>query len=241
VNYDSLKSFLRKQDKARVKDYSDKIIEALLHILSTANIKNSKGKTKRDFTKTTLLEEYASKSEKELILFRSDMVRWAKEIHNSEAFDYKVIEEIKVFIKTKFCPLFSVDIANKYINQFIVNEEPNTITEEEIKKNNIFEEDGIQVEIGTIHSVKGETHIATLYLETSYQGNHESERILEQMKGIPYLPPKKKKDIYMKETLKMAYVGMSRPRYLLCFAIQKNRFDEALNNDNGGMWEVVNI
>jgi len=241
VNYNSLKSFLRKQDKAKVKDYTDNIIEALLHILSIASIKNLKGKTKRDFTKTTLIEEYATKSEQELIHFRSEMVRWAKEIDNSEAFDDTVIAEIKVYIKTKFCALFSVDITNKYINQFIDDEESNTITKEEIKKNNIFEEDGLQVEVGTIHSVKGETHIATLYLETSYHGKHESERILEQMKGVAYSPSKKKKDTYMKETLKMAYVGMSRPRYMLCFAIHKSRFDEALNIENGGMWEVVNI
>ena len=239
VNYDSLKSFLRKQDKAKVKDYSDKIIDALLHILSITNIKNTKGKTKRDFTKTSLIEEYENKAEQELIIFRSEMVRWAKDIHNCDAFDDAVIEQIKVFITTKFCPLFGVDITNTYLNKFIDNDESNAITEEEIEKNNIFEEDGMQVEVGTIHSVKGETHIATLYLETSYHGKHESEMILQQMKGIPYSPPKRKKDTYMKETLKMAYVGMSRPRYLLCFAIHRSRFDEALNIDNGGMWEVV--
>lgn len=238
VNYDSLKSFLQKQDKAKVKDYSDKIIEALLHILSSANIKNTKGKTDRDYTKTSFLEEYANRSEDELNFFRSQMVRWVKKIHNSKAFDDAVTEEIKGYIKTKFYPLFNVDINNQYVNQFIDNEVSIEITEDEIKKNNVFEKDGIQVEVGTIHSVKGETHIATLYLETSYHEKHESERIFAQMKGNSFIPSENIKDTYIKETLKMAYVGMSRPKHLLCFAIHKSRFDKSLNIENGGAWEV---
>ena len=105
--------------------------------------------------------------------------------------------------------------------------------------NNIFENNGVEVEIATIHSVKGETHIATLYLETSYQGEHESQRIMEQLKGNYYVPPRKK-DVYKKETLKMTHVGMSRPKYFLCMAIHRDRFDDALDINNGGIWEIVN-
>ena len=42
-----------------------------------------------------------------------------------------------------------------------------------------------------------------------------------------------------KETLKMSYVGMSRPRYLLCMAVHKDRFDENFDIENGGLWEIV--
>ncbi|WP_320168253.1 hypothetical protein [Mangrovibacterium marinum] len=59
------------------------------------------------------------------------------------------------------------------------------------------------------------------------------------MKGESYKQPKGKKDTYTKETLKMAYVGMSRPRFMLCMAIHKDRFDEELDLVNDGLWEVV--
>lgn len=237
VNYDSFKTFLRKQNKANVKDYSNKIIEALLHILSTANIKYSVGRVSRTFTKTTLLQEFARRDEEKANQLRFNLVKWARDIHNSNAFNDETISEIRSYIRIIFCPLFGVNVENKYVESFIDSNETEDISEDEIKKNNLFISNGVEVEIGTIHSVKGETHIATLYLETSYYKKHESERILNQMKGIVYKT--KKSDTYIKETLKMAYVGMSRPKYMLCYAIHRSRYDDALNIENRGMWEVV--
>jgi hypothetical protein len=141
-------------------------------------------------------------------------------------------------ITSKFCQIFDIDFTNQYISQFLNNQPTNIATDEEVKNNNIFRQNGIEVELATIHSVKGETHIATLYLETSYQGEHESQRIMEQLKGTYYIPPRKG-NIHKKETLKMAHVGMSRPKYFLCMAIHRDRFDNALDINNGGMWEIV--
>jgi hypothetical protein len=38
----------------------------------------------------------------------------------------------------------------------------------------------------------------------------------------------------------MTHVGMSRPKYFLCMAIHRDRFDDALDINNGGIWEIVN-
>ena len=239
VDYNSLKSFLRKQDGSNVKDYSNKIIEALLHVLSIANKKYSNGKNLRNFTKTSLLEYFANKSIEEFNLFNTNVAKWAKSIHNSEGFCDTTIAEVKSFIITTFYQIFEIDSTNQYISQFLNSSPANMTTDDEVKSNNIFENNGVEVEIATIHSVKGETHIATLYLETSYQGEHESQRIMEQLKGNYYVPPRKK-DVYKKETLKMTHVGMSRPKYFLCMAIHRDRFDDALDINNGGIWEIVN-
>lgn len=239
VDYDSIKSFLRKQNGAKVKDYSNKIIEALLHVLSTVNKKYSNGKSSRNFTKTSLLDYFSSKSIEEFNIFNSNIARWAKSIHNSDGFCDVTIAEIKLFVTSKFCQIFEVDSTNQYISMFLNDSPINIPTDDEVKNNNVFENNGIEVEVATIHSVKGETHIATLYLETSYQGEHESQRIMEQLKGNYYIPPRKK-DVYKKETLKMTHVGMSRPKYFLCMAIHQDRFDDALDIRNGGMWEIVN-
>lgn len=239
VDYDSLKSFLKKQDGSNVKDYSNKIIEALLHILSTANKKYLNGKTIRNFTKNSLFDYYADKSFEEFNQFKTNIAKWSKNIHNSDGFCELTINEIKLFITSKFCKIFGIDATNKYISQFLNNPPSNISTDDEVKNNNIFRHEEIEVEVATIHSVKGETHIATLYLETSYQGEHESQRIMEQLKGEYYIPTRKK-DVYKKETLKMTHVGMSRPKYFLCMAIHRNRFDTALDINNGGMWEIIN-
>lgn len=239
VDYDSLKSFLRKQNGSKVKDYSNKIIEALLQVLSIVNKKYQNGKSLRFFTKTSLLDYFSNKSIEDFNLFNSNVAKWAKSIHNSDGYCDKTIAEIKLFITSKFCQIFEIDATNEYICQFLNNQPTDTLTDEEIKNNNIFSHNGIEVEVATIHSVKGETHIATLYLETSYQGKHESQRIMEQLKGNYYDSPGER-DVYKKETLKMTHVGMSRPKYFLCMAIHRDRFDAALDISNGGMWEIVN-
>ncbi len=74
-----------------------------------------------------------------------------------------------------------------------------------MKANNTFVHDGVEIDIGSIHSVKGETHVATLYLETSYRSKCESQRIANQLKGIVNSD---NSEIHI-QTLKMAYVGMT--------------------------------
>ena len=114
-----------------------------------------------------------------------------------------------------------------------MNDPKERISDEEIKANNTYSwsgNDEVNIDLGTIHSAKGETHIATLLLETSYYGNHESEIIMDQLLGIPYSATENNGKI--RETLKMAYVAMSRPKYLLCMAIKKERIQNILNDNN---------
>ena len=86
-------------------------------------------------------------------------------------------------------------------------------------------EHGRTIYFDTIHGVKGETHDATLYLET------EKGRVSDIKSILPYYIEgmKKKGNNYNR---KLAYVGMSRPRKLLCLAISENTYDcgkEAFN------------
>lgn len=84
----------------------------------------------------------------------------------------------------------------------------------------------IIIEVGTIHSVKSETHAATLVLETK-KHTYNFESIMGLVLGIESKRPHQiNKTALMKET----YVGMTRPRYLLCLACDKNIF---YNDQNG--------
>lgn len=81
---------------------------------------------------------------------------------------------------------------------------------------NVFHdsETGIDIHFDTVHGVKGETHDATLYLETERKQGTDLKRIM------PLLENKELEqgDIYEKSR-KCVYVGFSRPRSLLCVAI----------------------
>lgn len=55
---------------------------------------------------------------------------------------------------------------------------------------NLYKEEGLEIEITSVHSVKGQTHCATLYLESCYQGKHESERLSSQFWAIVLMTQK---------------------------------------------------
>ena len=95
----------------------------------------------------------------------------------------------------------------------------------------------VEIEVSTVHSVKGESHVATLYMETSFKGKCESQRIGEQLCGIPYTGS----SINMKMSLRIAYVAMSRPRYMLCMAIQKENYKLLDSVRLSNLWEIIEI
>lgn len=99
--------------------------------------------------------------------------------------------------------------------------------------NTIRYSSGLKVELSTIHGVKGETHDATLVLETK---NYTFD--LKVM--LPYmtrkLPTDEPSNNDLSETvrsrganeqfMRQFYVGMSRPKHLLCLAIHANHISE---------------
>lgn len=80
----------------------------------------------------------------------------------------------------------------------------------------------VDMEFGSIHSVKGRTHLATLVLET-YMKSHNMKSLLKYLCGesinTKKCPEKK---------LKCQYVAMTRARALLCLAIPIDFVDESV-------------
>jgi hypothetical protein len=113
-----------------------------------------------------------------------------------------------------------------------------------VPSNNIFTVNNISIQVGTVHSVKGQTHTATLYLESCYQrtvqgsGTHESERLAGYLLGQPRPAVI---DNYSQQSLRMAYVGFSRPTHLLCFAVHRDRFAARLAGLDLNVWDVVDV
>lgn len=95
--------------------------------------------------------------------------------------------------------------------------------------------DGITVNLRTIHGVKGETHDATLYLETEHKGSSDLKRIMPLLLGNA-LPDKE----IMERTRRCVYVGMSRPRHLLCVAMKAKTY-EGHEGAFAKDWEIIHV
>jgi len=103
---------------------------------------------------------------------------------------------------------------------------------------NLASYDGIDIRVGSVHSVKGHTHTATLYIETSYYNKYESERLAMPLKGT-HLDDSAGK--IQKQAARMVYVGFSRPTHLLCCAVHEARVGQHLTDLDRNIWEVLKV
>ncbi len=90
----------------------------------------------------------------------------------------------------------------------------------------------VHINVGSVHSVKGQTHTATLVLETFWQdkrGRHNLEMILPWLDGSK--PAGGPGQAHQDYRLKLHYVAMTRPTHLLCLAMKRSTFE----NGKGGL------
>ncbi|MHB9100556.1 MAG: UvrD-helicase domain-containing protein [Sulfuricella sp.] len=121
---------------------------------------------------------------------------------------------------------------------------PTTSTDANRSRNNIFRyrKNGREVSIqaGSIHSVKGQTHTATLVLET-FWNDHNLELILPWFTQKKY-GWKKADGVRQEARLKLHYVAMTRPTHLLCLAMKQS----VLNAEHMGVirtlgWRLLQV
>lgn len=152
---------------------------------------------------------------------------------NREILDHFLRKKINELIKV-MVP-YSGDIFESLPRHFLDTDA--VVSRAEKSENNILIDPirGRRIVFDTIHGVKGETHDATLYLETDRQGASDLKRILPY-----YGVGKVGSSILFDYSRKLAYVGMSRPKKLLCVAIQTKTYEKskgAFNND----WEIIDL
>lgn len=96
----------------------------------------------------------------------------------------------------------------------------------------------VENEVSTIHSVKGETHAATLVLETKNH-NFDIGTLIDYILNENTVQPTA---VRKKGFMKMLYVAFSRPEHLLCIAMDKSRFpSEHINKSNYGGWKICDL
>ena len=90
----------------------------------------------------------------------------------------------------------------------------------------------VHIRVGSIHSVKGQTHTATLVLETFWQ-KHNLDSLAPWLYGNN--SGGQADGVQQQVRLKLHYVAMTRPAHLLCLAMKLDTF----KSDNGDLNQEV--
>lgn len=214
----------------------ENLINALLKILRLENILTDK---KRGFSKYSLYSFLREHDETDFNEFNLNIFKWSMAIVHGEDVTNRVRSYIPYYLS-----MFNeeIDKSDTFINEDNDENIYENIKEKKYKPNTVNYH-GFDIDITTIHAEKGKTHTATLYLETFYgncRGNYESERLSEQLMFTNFNPNTNRQKT-MKQSVKMMYVGISRPTHLLCVAVHKDRFNEHLSGINKENWAVTEI
>jgi DNA helicase-2/ATP-dependent DNA helicase PcrA len=236
-NPSSLEDFLVKIQMQGVKEIEDRILESFCYVLNMYDIHYSVNSKDVQFTKTRLLAYLKQHNEMGYVSLKKKLGEWILRIMSDDkSTDTQVKLSVTDYINHDLQAIFGYDVSNSKLKQFLdANVTSNFSENADMEINNVYVEDGVKVPVQTVHSVKGETHVATLYMETSYHDKCESERLGEQMAGIACQQEAGK---YILQTLRLAYVAISRPRYLLCMAITKEHFDKLNLEQLNKYWDI---
>lgn len=106
------------------------------------------------------------------------------------------------------------------------------------KKGNAFVytsgERHVEIKLGSIHSVKGQTHLATLLLETYFR-THDVKKVLPLLEGKTV-----KSTTLQAERMALNYVALTRAEGMVCIALPESevsKTDHRLLSANG--WNIV--
>ena len=235
TEFNNLKSYLTSQPNSFISSegvnfYKKRLVDAFLKCLRIAEITDNE----RTFTDKKL-HRYISENNPNCYKdFRVRLAKWCLLLHKQE----DVFEEIKNYLTNDFRTFFNYQMSVE-LATFINSSDLEAENEEALQSNNSYKYSSgtteIEIEVSTIHGVKGETHTATCYLET-YFYDYDIKRIINYMKGDNTAP----RQIRVIQNLKMAFVGMSRPSHLLCVAVQRDSISGQEETLRRSGWDVNN-
>lgn len=200
-------------DNRSASTYYNRFINAILKTLRLANIRSEQGKL---FSKRSLLRYLHERDPMLLDKMNRLFVRFIIRIEKGKDVTRYFKYFLKVFLRKAFnaCPNKEVIEFWENFSEFAKNNPISSPT-------NVYEYNGVQIEIDTVHAVKGQTHTATLYMETFWY-KKTVENIIEYIRGESKRNPVER----VKKQLKIAYVAMTRPRELLCITMEDTVFGQ---------------
>jgi hypothetical protein len=94
----------------------------------------------------------------------------------------------------------------------------------------------VTVQVKSIHAVKGQTHPATLVLET-FNRTHDLKQLLPYLSGARSVTGKE--DRAQQQRLRTIYVALSRPNNLVCLALNSQHVTEKELKALAARWAVI--
>lgn len=245
--FDSLSNYIQffNHDKTTLEAARKAVLNSLIHVLRIAN-KTYQTRIRgrevvRYYSKSEMINYIKSKGNNcDYELFKQKLYEWSFKLAVKKCFE-EVYAEIKCFIENKFKDWFKFPI-NAEISTF-TEEQFNPIIINEVEEENSESEDNqIKIDIGTVHSAKGKTHCATMYVETAYQRpTYDSSKVIK-FDSNPFLHQEHKcNGKFDRQALKMMYVGFSRPTHLLCFAALKENIGNDLQPYIDAGWAIEDL
>lgn len=223
-NEDLNKKVINKLNKINTtKEFYDYLISIILLAIERDGKKVSKEEL------TRLMEDsYIN----EFTVYRSNILKWTKNFTvNTNSVIEDIIKKTEILFNKVQEINYDIEILRSNISGN--NEEEVAVTSEEI-------ETSISIDnINTIISTKGETHKATLYLESKLVYSNGEDRS-DISRILDYMVNKKDEvDDNDKEALMNAYVAMSRAEKLTCVAIQYDTIKGRINDFKQYGYEII--
>jgi len=216
-----------------LKQFYDIIIQGIVRTLSVSGIINEE--SGRNHTSKSVQKYWKYQNEDSYSDFREKIVETYLLALESSINSASLRDIICASLKCMWT------ISNSAGQNFLTDNTIDQTIRSEITEgvNEFVSDHDFVINVGTVHSVKGETHTATLYLETYYQKKTDSQRLMNFLKGDR--PKQELRKVYHQQNLKMAHVAFSRPKQLLVFACQKSTISghEKGLLENG--WEIHSV
>lgn len=218
--YETASEFINYGSISRdIKSCRDVILKIFLHILRLSRVTNSQNAY---YTITSLYKHIALTSDEVFDKFKLIVHKLSIYLYKDNTAQCYLL--LKQYITEFFKKVFSTDVPD-VVNVFF---------EPEYTKKEFLETDEYpDIAITSAHSVKGQTHCATMYVETSYR-SYEYEHLSKVEKKATKTQPAKMypNPLFQEEArytqttsisaMRMMYVGFSRPTHLLCYASFKD-------------------
>lgn len=179
-------------------------------------------------------------SENKIIEFDTQISKWIDDLRDSK----DIFDDFVIYFKSLL--IFLGGNINQDLTDFIANKEIEELDEKKETRKYSFSENGkvIDLHFDTIHGVKGETHTATLYLETFNRTYDIGGKIIEfiisndkdksRQRGIPAV----------KKKLPLAYVALTRATHFVAIAVNSERFTDNHKRyfeEKDTEWEILYI
>lgn len=203
--------------------------EYLMSIILLAINDNNK-KVSKEALIRLLEDKYMS----EFIKYRANILDWIKNFNEDTSI---VLEDILIKTKELFDCVKELNYNSDILKTKIsISDGTESTIHEEIKDNKEI----INIDnVNTISGTKGETHKATLYLESKLIFNSGKD-ISDISRILDYMVNKKEEvDDKDKEALMNAYVAMSRAERLTCIAIQYDTIKGKIKDFKEYGYEII--